>query len=196
MEIITIMIVFVVVILAITFIPGLFEGKEKVSKKVKTNVGTSKLNGILSSFAKKNGYKYIPEKTFALGEDNLKIDGILVGSFGVLAVLANGRNGQIYANDTEKMWTQITAQQKTYFENPKTIEALAVRAIRKPLDDNSIKNVFIECVTVFTDNKAQIAANKNCKILRTKDFKAFLASSKFTQTKNVDIQATFNALSN
>ncbi|MEG2769395.1 MAG: NERD domain-containing protein, partial [Oscillospiraceae bacterium] len=140
-QVITIMIVFVAIVLALTFVPRIFGGEEKkLTKHLKNNLSSAKLDRKLKGFALRNGYKYLPACHFEKGEQALDVSGILIGYFGVLAVIANGRNGEIYGTANDEQWLQTTEKEKVYFENPINTASLAIRLIREPLSAARVHN--------------------------------------------------------
>ena len=198
MDIIIMLIIIVLLILAFTFLPGFRAdggtGENGLPKKALTESGTDKVKARLKRFAASNGWRYIEERSFTKDGITKEIPAMVVGCFGVLAVNAVGRNGEIYGTAADDVWVQITGAGKEKFENPFNESAFMVRMIRDVLIEEKQKSVPVECFPVFCAKKLQLGVPKSLNAVTLKQLGKKLSADKYYQDKGVDFEKIADAL--
>lgn len=190
MDIILILIIAVVAILLVTFVPGLFNKEEgpKMPGKSKTHLGRKKLTRMVSRFALRRQYKVLGPCRFEKDGQGVQVDCVLIGYFGVLAVKAVGRNGEVYGNAGDDEWLQVTKDARVKFENPFNECARAIPLMRDQLEAAKVRGVFLECIPVSTYKKAQLAVPKSVGLLKLSEFSLLIEKQKYMEDKGVDLE--------
>lgn len=140
-------------------------------------------------FAGAHGYKFISPATLARNGAVAKLDGIVVGYFGVLGIKTLGYNGNIYGSASEEEWLQLgDNEERTYFPNPLLEAAADVRVIRDALFAAKMKQIPVEVVCVFTEPRVQLALPKKTGHYTLKTFKSLLQKDKYLADTGIDIE--------
>lgn len=198
MDIIVMLIIIVLLILAFTFLPGFKadggSGSTGLPKKALANSGTDKLKAKMKGLARSNGWRYVENCRLTKDGVTKEIPAMVVGPFGVLAVNAVGRNGEIYGTAADEEWVQITDGGKTRFENPFSESAYMVRMIRDVLFAEKQKSVYVECFPVFCAKKVQLGVPKSLNAVTLKQLGKKLGADKYYEDKGVDFEKIADAL--
>lgn len=168
--------------------------RKKNPKVMDKEQGAQKAVGPLRRFAASNSFRFIAPAHLAREKADADLDAILIGYFGVLAVKALGYNGEIYGGPDEKSWTQIVEQNRRSFDNPITEAAADVRVIRDALLSTGLRQIPVEVVCVFTDDKAQLALPKSTGHYTVKTFKELLRKEKYMGDCGLDLDKVEKAL--
>ena len=194
MDIIIIIALIALLLAGVFLLPRLLNKDARKPSKSKKDAGVKKACKVVQNFATYNDCKYLPACRFTKNGEITDISAILIGRFGVFAILANGRNGEVYGTETDKNWVQIIAEKKEYFPNPIKQANEAVMLLREPLSNKKIHNVQIECIPVFTAPKLTLGVAKSCKYYTTKQLKATLFNDKYITDKKVNVDKVYDAL--
>lgn len=167
-------------------------GKNKTAPRQQ---GASRATGPLANFARANQFRLIAPAHFVRGSAKAKLDGLVVGYFGVLGVIALGYNGEIYGTPEDETWVQVGPDGvRNTFKNPVDEASEAVRAVRDALFEAKMKKIPVEVVYVFTDPSVQLALPRSLAPLRVKDFKDLLRRDKYMEDCGLDMDKVEAAL--
>ncbi|MPN21747.1 hypothetical protein SDC9_169127 [bioreactor metagenome] len=84
----------------------------------------------------------------------------------------------------------MTSKGRNSLPDPVGQAAADVRVLRDVLMQNSaLRNIPVECLTVFTDKAVQLAVPKSIPIYRRKELLSLLESEKYLQDKGIDLTA-------
>ncbi len=168
----------------------------KKSRQTDRDFATQGAVRLMRNFARSNGFKFIAPAQFEYKGENVKIDAVVVGYFGVLGVMALGYNGEIYGDAKDTQWTQITDDGKRRsFPNPLTESSMGVRVLREALFAKKLKKVPVEVMCVFTNKDAHLAVPRSISGLKMKDLRAQIAKEKYLEDTKLDIDAVESAIS-
>jgi hypothetical protein len=150
----------------------------------------------LAAFAKSNRFAFIAPFNVKRGDYAANLEGVVVGYFGILAVINLGYSGTVYGAASDDKWKQVAENGKgTFFENPINEASTAVRAIRDVLFAAKIKKVPVEVVYVFSHPKVQLALPRSIAPLKIKTYKKLLKKEKYMDDCGLDIEKVKAVLS-
>lgn len=149
----------------------------------------------LAAFARSNRFAYIAPATIIRNGNTANLDGIVVGYFGILAVISLGYSGSVYGTPGDDNWVQVSENESRHpFENPINEASAAVRVIRDALFSEKIKKTPVEVVYVFSHPKVQLALPRTITPLKIKTFKKLLKKEKYMEDCGLDIDKTKEAI--
>lgn len=160
------------------------DGERKVAKKLK-------------SFARIRSYKVINDLYLPLYDKTTQVDHVLIGFFGLLVVETKASGGEIYGDPKEKNWLHIMGKKNQIrhtMYNPLMQNQAHIDCIRHLLGKEKIYNVNIESAVVFTDKKVDLNVPSKLPIYKFKGFKKLLSQPRFSEDKDFDVDAAYNAL--
>lgn len=170
------------------------EGIKRGPRRAKANVKTDAAVTLMKRFALRNDGKVLGPMTLRRGEQEVRLDSVVVGWFGVLGVKALGYNGKIYGNPQDKDWLWTSVDRREAFANPINECALAARVMREALMNAGIRSPETEAVFVFTDDKAELNIPRSVAPMHLKDLRAYLRKDKFRADKGFDVEKMVAAL--
>lgn len=157
------------------------DGERKVARKLKR-------------FAGIRSYKVINDLYLPLYDKTTQVDHVLIGFFGLIVVETKASGGEIYGDPKEKNWLHIMGKKRHTMYNPLMQNQAHVDCIRHLLGKEKIYNVNIESIVVFTNKKADLYIPKKLPILKLKALSKFLHQPRFSEDKDFDVDAAYNAL--
>ena len=150
---------------------------------------------VMRNFARSNSYHIIAPAEFQHGKVVARLDALVIGYFGILAVKSLGYNGEIYGSASDKEWVQINeGGMRNPFPNPITESAADVRAIREALLSAKLRQIPVEVVCVFTEPTAQLALPRSTGHYTLADLKSLVQKEKYQEDKGFDLEAIEKAL--
>lgn len=145
-------------------------------------------------FAMLHRYEIVQPAHIVSNGKSADLDFLIVGCFGVLGVKCVGLGGTIYGDANEREWTQMSGGERKAFANPIDEAAAATRVVRDVLFSAKRKNVPVETVCVFTNQKAELALPRGTGHYTLKEFRALLDKEKYLYDKGVDEKAVAELL--
>ncbi|MDD2992687.1 MAG: NERD domain-containing protein [Pygmaiobacter sp.] len=193
-----------IVVLAIVLLVFFFilrsqndDGPRPDKHKPHTDGGVAKMVAALGRYASMHGFVMIAPAALQGKEKECQLDAVLVTYAGVIGVRCMGHNGEIFANTGESDWLWVTSKGRSPLPDPVAQGAADVRVLRDVLMQNgkgALRNIPVECLTVFTDKTVQLAVPKSTPIYRRKELLSLLESEKYLQDKGIDLPAVAAAL--
>ena len=185
------------VILAIVLLAFFFilrsqndEGPRRDKHKPHTDGGVAQMVSALGRYASMHGFVILAPAVLQSKDKECRLDALLVTYAGVVGVRCMGHNGEIFANSGENEWLWVTSKGRNPLPDPVAQAAADVRVLRDALMQNSaLRNIPVECLTVFTDKDVQLAVPKSIPIYRRKELLSLLENEKFLQDKGIDLPA-------
>jgi len=187
-----VLVVLVIVLLVFFFIlrSQNDDGPRKDKHKPHTDGGVANMVSALGRYASMHGFVMIAPAALQSKDKECKLDAVLVTYAGVVGVRCMGHNGEIFANSGESEWLWVTSEGRNSLPDPVGQAAADVRVLRDLLMQNSaLRNIPVECLTVFTDKTVQLAVPKSIPIYRRKELLSLLESEKYLQDKGIDLPA-------
>ena len=116
-------------------------------------------------------YHLMNHVTLAFKDGSTQVDHILVSRFGVFVIEAKDYKGWIFANASQKTWTQVLFRRKFKFQNPIFQNLRHVLAIERLLD--FLPPGAVKSVVVFTD-RSTFKTEKPAGVLSLAELVAYL----------------------
>ena len=131
---------------------GHFIGHRKASRFPRgsefQNSSEVRVSRVLLSEFRPPDYHLMNHLTIQMPDGTTQIDHILVSRFGVFVIETKNYNGWVFADPTQKTWTQVLFRLRFKFQNPIFQNYRHVRAVRDLLD--FLPSEVIRSVVVFT----------------------------------------------
>ena len=186
-----------IVVLIVLF----FFARTQYRRKNKT-YAKRKVSALLKRFSGIRSFRVMNDITLPLNDRLIPVDHILIGFFGIMIVDSRDERGNVYGNDGQKTWVQVTGkkdrpetEKRQNFPNPVMENQLRVDAVRKILTTNQVYKTEIESYVVFAEKKVQLAVGKIPTVLSYKDFKKLLGKERYSADGPVDVKEIASLLS-
>lgn len=116
----------------------------------------------LASFCAIHKFKCYENISLQHGDAVVKIDYLVVGSFGAIIIQTLDVFGEIYGTVSEERWISVNGQEliRTPFPNPITEARATQRHLQGVLNDDGIKNVYFNNLTVVPANASLNVSNE------------------------------------
>lgn len=112
------------------------------------NSGEARVSRVLLSHFSPPDYHLMNHVTIRMEDGTTQVDHILVSRFGVFVIETKDYNGWIFANATDRTWTQVLFRLRFKFQNPVFQNKRHVRAVQGLLD--FLPRGAVRSVVVFT----------------------------------------------
>jgi hypothetical protein len=119
---------------AICFALGLLIGRRRLTFRAFQNSGEARVTRALLSRFRPPNYHLMNHVTIQMVDGTTQVDHILISRFGVFVIETKRYKGWIFANATDKKWTQVLFRHRFTFQNPIFQNRRHVRAVQKLLD--------------------------------------------------------------
>ncbi len=172
----------------------LFVEREKKLPRARKKENAGAATAVLRRFALNNDGRVLGPMELTRGDRTVRLDGVLVGSFGVLGVRSLGYNGQIYGNPKEAQWVWVSADKRETFDNPIEECALAGRLLREALMNAGVRAPECDVVYVFADPKVELGVPRNAGAMKPADLRVYLGKDKFHKDRGYDLDTLCAAL--
>ena len=164
-------------------------GQEVMPKRVQNEIKRERCAGIIanavSTKVKVWGWTMLKNVRFA---ENAMADVLLIGPFGVLALVGCNVRGQLYPVDesSEKMTGYYTGK-KMSFDNVMAERLRVEKAVNEVLREAGIRRCRGEAYAVFTNRRSEVVAPESMKFTRIADMNKFFRKDWFAgETVEVD----------
>lgn len=146
--------------------------------------------GVLSRFGVPRGYKVLSDIRLENNGDEVVIENMLIGYFGILLVRTLGTRGEYYGTLDADNWSTIVKEKKTVYENPVKHLAREEAVLRAVFSKNKIYNIPIEKIVYISSksNKNAVYITYSDEILLGGKLGAYLDKSKFEKDTGLDIK--------
>lgn len=170
-------------------------GSQKAVKKAQRDDGVEKTVAALRRYAATHDFALAAPVVLKNGEKETRLDAVLVTYNGVVGVRCEGRNGQVYANPGDRQWLWVAGDTRESFESPVDQAAADVRMLRECLNDAGVRGAkVVECFTVFTSSRVELAVPKSLAVYRPKSLMARLGGDRYMEDSGFDKIAALQAL--
>lgn len=186
----TVMVCFFVAMLVFILTKVYFEKTKKPKPSDRKGRGNSVENAVkpLQTLAKRNKFRFIGPAEFEYSGRRLRVDGLMIGYFGVLGVIGLGYNGGVYGDASEDEWIQVMPDgQRVKFPSPMLETAADVRAIRSALFADKLKKVPVEVHAVFTNYEVKLGVPRSTGVLSVGDWRELLKEDRFLDDTGLDL---------
>jgi len=145
-EIIITVIVFLGLTMMFTLGFGYYLGKKRKEKE--ENQGEAAVRKQLTNYCKKSTAHLLNNVTLEYKDGTTQIDHILITQNGILVIETKHYSGWLFANERQKLWTQVIFKVKNRFQNPIIQNSRHILAVQKMLD--FIPKEQVQGLVVFT----------------------------------------------
>ncbi len=153
------------------------------------NKGHNKVTSILKKFAFLRSFKVLTDYQFEYKGENIKIDNILVGFFGIIILTDLDYAGEIYIESEKSTeWLNINNSKKLKFSSPLNQSTNYENAIKTILRQEKILNVQIENLIVFTNNNIELYKPNKSPVIIMKDLSKLLHLPKYEIDNEYDVE--------
>lgn len=194
-------VILVVVVAALAFaVYSFFRGGDKEEKRSRKSKDLSAQRSAASarrvaeSWTHARGGKVYGPVNIEINGRSMQADFMVVGFYGITAVRCVGYGGEIYGTKDEAEWLHIVKGEREHVPNPMLGLTEGARVIRDTLFAAKQKNVPVEMVTVFTNDKLKIAVPPSVGFYTVKSWKKNMQRDKYTQDKKVDVDKALAAV--
>lgn len=106
----------IVLIVFFSWLLGFLSGKKRKNKE--ENQGEFLVRGILAQYCKQSTAHVLNNVTLQCADGTTQIDHILLTQNGILVIETKHYSGWLFANESQKHWTQVIYQIRHKFQNP------------------------------------------------------------------------------
>ncbi|WP_428243523.1 nuclease-related domain-containing protein [Gynuella sp.] len=140
------LVIALVILGSISFFLGYKRGNRR--RKKDENLGEGAVRRLLVRYCQNSTSHVLNNITLPYGDGTTQIDHILITQNGILVIETKHYSGWLFANETQKKWTQVKFHIKRQFQNPIFQNKKHVLAVQKLLD--FLPSEEIKSLVVFT----------------------------------------------
>lgn len=151
--------------------------------------GMNRVTNRLRQFASIRSYKVLTDVTLPYGKQNVHVDNILVGFFGLLFINTKAENADFYGEERDEQWVMVKKEVKSRFPNPLNQGINTMDAVRKIFASNNVYNISMEQLVVFTASfrKTTLNIKETLPILNVRKLGSHLNRTRFEKDNGVDV---------
>ena len=156
----------------------------------------SKVKTTLKRFANLRDYKVLSDVILKDGQNQHKIDYVMIGEFGILCLCGYDGKGELYGNENDRNFVTVDKKMnRTMAPNLIKTAKKNQEVLRSFVADKKFYNIKIETAIVIENKNCQpLFSASDVPVVKLQELSKFLNKEKFELDNKVKTQEIFDAI--